>query len=146
MTAEVIRQRDAAQAALAEAEAIADDRKRRHAIESKRGALLKEAADAEAQVASAQFDAQKEYDELSAEHERESERAVSLATELLDVMDAAHARRDRLDRLARRAERHLSLSLPRIPTVVIIGSRGGIGSWNAFIVRWRSAVNRGWSW
>jgi hypothetical protein len=146
-TASLIAERDALVAQLEEAEQIADDRKRRHAIEAKKGALELAAADAEVAILNAQDAAQSEYETATREYIQECERAEKQAEKLVGCMNACRARRAQLDGL-RVLARGLELELPKVQMFAPahLSDLETRDAWKKFVDRWRASILKGWDW
>lgn len=144
----LLKERDALAAQLEEAERIADDRKRRHAIEAKRGELELAAADAEVAILNAQDEARSEYEAATHEYRSECERVEKAAEKLIGSMNAARTHRARLDALRKRAAKSLDLELPTVPRFASshLSDYETDRAWRAFISRWQVGTRAGFDW
>lgn len=147
-TGALIRERDELLAQVEEAEQIADDRKRRHAIEARRGELQLAAADAEVAVLQAQDAAREEYEKATSDYRTECLRVEEAAEILIGAMAACRMHRTRLDALRARAGKLLELELPSVPRFAAAHLRDyeTANAWSDFVSRWRIAIRAGFDW
>lgn len=143
----LIRERDERVAEFEEAEQIMLDRKRRHAIEARRGELELAAADAEVAILKAQDEASAEYETASAEYRKECLRVEESAEILIGAMGAARVHRARLDALRSRVEKTLELELPAVPRFAPahLDNYETANAWKTFISRWQVGTRAGFN-